>query len=92
LVKEHIKASGNNNINWGYSNHILNTKHKYGTITNIMDMKGQTMWKGNTSCRKIELNKRETHRTKHNIVVYLQKARTVKPQKLRKARNNRIVS
>jgi hypothetical protein len=31
--KEHIQAIRNNNGNSGYSNHILNTGHAYGTIT-----------------------------------------------------------
>jgi hypothetical protein len=36
--KEHIHAIRNNNSNSGYSNHILNTGHKYGTITDTMDI------------------------------------------------------
>jgi hypothetical protein len=28
----------NSNSNAGYSNHILNTGHKYGTITDTMDI------------------------------------------------------
>jgi hypothetical protein len=35
--KEYIQAIRNNNINLGYSKHILNTRHAYGSITNIMD-------------------------------------------------------
>jgi hypothetical protein len=31
--KEHIQAIRNNNSNSGYSNHIPNTGHTYGTIT-----------------------------------------------------------
>jgi hypothetical protein len=34
--KEHIQAIRNNN-NSGYSNHILNTKHKYGAITDTLN-------------------------------------------------------
>jgi hypothetical protein len=34
--KEHIQAIRNNNSNSGYSNHILNTGHTYGTITDTM--------------------------------------------------------
>jgi hypothetical protein len=45
--KEHIHAIGNNNSTSGYSNHILNTGHKYGTIADTMDIikthrKGET--------------------------------------------------
>jgi hypothetical protein len=36
--KEHIQAIRNNNSNSGYSNVILNTGHKYGTITDTMDI------------------------------------------------------
>jgi hypothetical protein len=36
--KEHIQAIRNNNSNSGYSNHILNTGHTYGTITDIMEI------------------------------------------------------
>jgi hypothetical protein len=36
--KEHIHAIRNNNNNSGYSNHILNTGHTYGTINNTMDI------------------------------------------------------
>jgi hypothetical protein len=36
--KEHILAIKNNNSNSGYSNHILNTGHKYGLITDTMDI------------------------------------------------------
>jgi hypothetical protein len=34
--KEHIQAVRNNNGNFGYSKHILNTGHTYGCITNTM--------------------------------------------------------
>lgn len=34
--KEHIHTITKNNSNSGYSNHILNTGHAYGTITNTM--------------------------------------------------------
>jgi hypothetical protein len=36
--KEHTKAIRNNHSNSGYSNHILNTGHKYGTISDTMDV------------------------------------------------------
>jgi hypothetical protein len=36
--KEHILAIRNNNSNSGYSNHILNTGHTYGTITDTMEL------------------------------------------------------
>jgi hypothetical protein len=36
--KEHIQAIRNNNSNSGYSNHILNTRYKYGTTTDTMDI------------------------------------------------------
>jgi hypothetical protein len=31
--KEHIHAIRSNNSNTGYANHILNTGHRYGTIS-----------------------------------------------------------
>jgi hypothetical protein len=34
--KEHIHDIRSNNSNTGYSNHILNTGHTYGTITDTM--------------------------------------------------------
>jgi hypothetical protein len=36
--KEHIHAIRSNNSNSGYSNHILNTGHTYGIITDTMDI------------------------------------------------------
>jgi hypothetical protein len=36
--KEHIQAIKNNNINSIYSNHILNTGHTYGIITDTVDI------------------------------------------------------
>jgi hypothetical protein len=36
--KEHIQAIRSNNGNSGYSNHILNTGHTYGNITDTMDI------------------------------------------------------
>jgi hypothetical protein len=39
--KEHFQAIRNNSSNSGYSNHILNTGHTYGTITDTME-EGQT--------------------------------------------------
>jgi hypothetical protein len=34
--KEHIQAIRNNNGNSGYSKHILNTGHTYGSVTDTM--------------------------------------------------------
>jgi hypothetical protein len=40
--KEHIQATRNNNSNSGYSKHILNMGHTYGSITDMMkDLKTQ---------------------------------------------------
>jgi hypothetical protein len=36
--KEHTQAIRNNHGNSGYSNHILNTGHAYGTMTDTMDV------------------------------------------------------
>jgi HD-like signal output (HDOD) protein len=36
--KEYIQAIKNNNSNSGYSNHILNTGHKYRTITDTINI------------------------------------------------------
>jgi hypothetical protein len=36
--KEHIHNITSNNSNTGYANHILNTGHTYGTITDIMEI------------------------------------------------------
>jgi PP-loop superfamily ATP-utilizing enzyme len=36
--KEQIHAIRSNNSNSGYSNHILNTRHTYGTVTDTMDV------------------------------------------------------
>jgi hypothetical protein len=36
--KEHIHNIRTNNSNTGYANHILNTGHTYGTITDIMEI------------------------------------------------------
>jgi hypothetical protein len=36
--KERVKAIRNNNSNSEYSNHILNTGHKYGSITDAVDI------------------------------------------------------
>jgi hypothetical protein len=36
--KKNIQAFKNNNSNSGYSNHILNTGHKYGTITGTINI------------------------------------------------------
>jgi hypothetical protein len=59
--KEHIQAIRNNNNNSGYSNHILNTEHTYGTINDTMDIirkgkKGkQTPWKNTTFIKLIKI-------------------------------------
>jgi hypothetical protein len=36
--KEQIHDIRSNNSNSGYSNHILNTRHAYGTMTDAMDI------------------------------------------------------
>jgi hypothetical protein len=36
--KEHIHDIRSNNSNTGYSNHILNTGHTYGTVTDTMEI------------------------------------------------------
>jgi hypothetical protein len=36
--KDHIQAISSNNSNSGYSNHILNTGHTYGPVTDTMDV------------------------------------------------------
>jgi hypothetical protein len=36
--REHIQAIRSNNGNSGYSNHILNTGHTYGNITDTMEI------------------------------------------------------
>jgi hypothetical protein len=36
--EEHIHTIRSNNSNSGYSNHILNTGHTYGTVTDTMDI------------------------------------------------------
>jgi hypothetical protein len=36
IYKEHLQAIMNNNGNSGYSNHILNTGHAYGNITDTI--------------------------------------------------------
>jgi hypothetical protein len=36
--KGHIQAIRNNNSNLGYSNHIFNTEHTYGTTDDAMDI------------------------------------------------------
>jgi hypothetical protein len=38
MYEKHIQAIRNENSNWGYSSHILNTGHTYGTIINTMDI------------------------------------------------------
>jgi hypothetical protein len=44
--KDHIQAIRSNNSNSGYSKHIFNTGHAYGTITDTMDIV-KTERKGN---------------------------------------------
>jgi hypothetical protein len=39
--KEHIHDIRSNNSNTGYSNHVLNIGHTYGTITDTMEIKQQ---------------------------------------------------
>jgi hypothetical protein len=36
--KEHIHDITSNNSNSGYLNHMLNTRHAYGTMTDTMDI------------------------------------------------------
>jgi hypothetical protein len=36
--KEHVQVIRNSNNNVGYSNHILNTGHTYGTINDTIDI------------------------------------------------------
>jgi hypothetical protein len=36
--KEHIHDIRSNNSNTGYANHMLNTGHTYGTITDTMEI------------------------------------------------------
>jgi hypothetical protein len=36
--KEHVQAIRNNNVNSGYSDHILNIGHTYGTVTDTTDI------------------------------------------------------
>jgi hypothetical protein len=74
--KEHIHAVRTNNSNSGYSNHILNTGHTYGTITGTVDVirtgrKGRRlnalekyhMYKINRN--KLHMN--DTHIEAHNL-------------------------
>jgi hypothetical protein len=39
IYKEHIHDIRSNNSNTGYANHILNTEHTCGTITDIMEIR-----------------------------------------------------
>jgi hypothetical protein len=36
--KEYIHATRNNNSNSRYSNHIIRTRHTYGTVMDVMDI------------------------------------------------------
>jgi hypothetical protein len=36
--KEHIRNNKNNRDNTGYTEHILNTRHSYGTIQDTMEI------------------------------------------------------
>lgn len=38
ITKELVQAVRSNNSNSGYSNHILNTRHTYGTVTDTVDI------------------------------------------------------
>jgi hypothetical protein len=73
--KEHIQSIKNNNSNSGYSNHILNTGHAYGTIADTMDIirmgrKGRHLkGLGKHHIYKIgrnNLHVNDTHIDKHN--------------------------
>jgi hypothetical protein len=63
--KEHILAVKNNDGNSGYSNHILNTGHKYGPITDTMDIIKTQKRKTHQHTRKIPhtqiIQKQPTH-------------------------------
>jgi hypothetical protein len=75
--KEHIHDIRSNNSNSGYSNHILNTGHAYGAMTDTMDIiamgrKGKHL---NTLERyhmyktsRENLHKNDTHIDTHNLI------------------------
>jgi hypothetical protein len=63
--KEHIQAIRNNNINSGYSNHILRTGHAYGSLTDTMEIveveeKGKHLNKLE-KCHKHRLSRNRLH-------------------------------
>jgi hypothetical protein len=75
--KEYIQAIINNNSNFGYSNHILNTGHTYGIMADTMDIirmgrKGRNL---NTlekyqiyKIRRNTLHMNDTHIDTHNPI------------------------
>jgi hypothetical protein len=75
--KEQIQAIRNNNSNSGYSSHILNTGHTYGTITDTMDIirKGKKGRHLNTlekyhiyKVSKTNIHLNDTHNEAHNLI------------------------
>jgi hypothetical protein len=69
--KKHIQASRNNTSNSGYSSHILNTGHTYGTVTDTVDIirireKGKHL---NTlgKCHIYKISKNNLHINDKNI-------------------------
>jgi hypothetical protein len=82
--KEHIQAIRSNNGNSGYWNHILNTGHKYGNITDTMDViKTEKKRKTHEYIRAIphKINKNKLHMNDtyietHNPVFELQEIDT----------------
>jgi hypothetical protein len=74
---EHIHDIRSNNSNSGYSNHILETGHAYGTVTDTMDIittgrKGKHLntleryYIYKTSMENLHMN--DTHIDKHNPI------------------------
>jgi hypothetical protein len=62
--KEHIHAIRKNNGNSGYSNHILDTGHTYGTMTDTMDI----IKTGRQGRHLNTLEKYHSHRISKNIL------------------------
>jgi hypothetical protein len=74
---EHIQAIRSNCSKFGYSNHILNTGHTYGTITDTMDVirTGRKSRDLNTLERyhiykisRNNLHMNDTHIEAHNLI------------------------
>jgi hypothetical protein len=72
--KEHIHDIRSNNSNSGYSSHILNTRHTYGTITYSMEIitTGRKEKHLNTSEKYhiYEVSKKNLHMNDTNIDTY----------------------